>query len=134
MNRRAFLALSTACALPWSGEAHAFLDHAYAPATWRDLRNSDQTVVLFFRADWSLTCQIKEEIIARLIAENPRFENLTFLDIDWDTFGASRMTEGLRVNRRSTLVVMKQGREIARLENEPHEDKLRALLETAMAA
>lgn len=133
MNRRRFLTLSTA-AIATPGLAHAFLDLEYAPATWRNLRDTDQTVVLFFKADWSLTCQIKEDIIADLLQDTPEFQRITFVDVDWDTFGPSQMAERLKINRRSTLVVMKQGQEIARLENDPQPYKLRAVLETALAA
>jgi hypothetical protein len=133
MNRRRFLTLSAAAAAT-PGLAHAFMDLEFAPATWRDLRQTDQTFVLFFKADWSLTCQIKEDIIADLIREEPAFRQITFVDVDWDTFGPSQMAERLKINRRSTLLVMKQGEEIARLENAPQPDKLRSLLETALAA
>ncbi len=133
MNRRRFFSLSAA-ALALPGTTHAFVDLQYAPQTWRELRQTDETVVLFFRAEWSLTCQIKQDIITDLVADTPAFGQITFMDIDWDTFGRSQMTERLKVKRRSTLVVMKRGQEIARLENEPQPDKLRALLETALAA
>ncbi len=133
MHRRRFLALSTsAIALPGAG--YAFLDLDYSPAVWRDLRQSDETVVLFFRASWSLTCRIKEDMIADLMAMDPRFETISFVNIDWDTFGQSQMTERLGVKRRSTLIVMKQGNELARLENDTRKEKIRTLLETALRA
>jgi thiol:disulfide interchange protein len=133
MQRRQFIA-ATGAAMALPASAQAFLDLEYAPGTWRALAETDETVVLFFRADWSLTCQIKQDMITDLIAETPEFARLTFLDIDWDTFGPSQMAEQLKVSRRSTLIVMKRGEEIARLENDPQPDKLRSLLETALAA
>jgi hypothetical protein len=44
------------------------------------------------------------------------------------------MTERLKVTRRSTLLVMKNGTEVARLVNEPQARKVRALLDAALAA
>ena len=112
----------------------AYPAQTYSPAVWRDLRETDQTVVLNFRASWSLTCQIKADLIAEALADNPAYNNLVFLDVDWDTFGPSQMTQRLKVERRSTLLVMKNGTEVARLVNEPHARKVRALLDAALAA
>ncbi|MEM8693585.1 MAG: thioredoxin family protein [Pseudomonadota bacterium] len=132
MHRRAFLISSAACLMPLGASAYPAI--GFAPQTWRDLRETDQTVILNFRASWSLTCQIKAELIADLLAENPAYRALTFVDVDWDTFGPSQMTKRMNVTRRSTLVVMKGGDELARIENEPYAPKIRALLDTAIAA
>ena len=133
MNRRAFFLLSaSALALPHS--AWAYSSVMFRADEWPDLRKSDQTLVLNFRAKWSLTCQIKLELIANLIAQNPDYGNLTFVDVDWDTFGQSVMTQRMKITRRSTLVVMKQGREVTRIVNEPYERNMRAFLDLALAA
>lgn len=131
MHRRVFL-FSTAAFLPTL--ALGYPAETFSPAIWRTVRNTDQTVVLNYRASWSLTCQIKADLIAEAIVENPDYARLTFIDVDWDTFGASQLTERLKVKRRSTLLVMKNGTEIARLENEPYAHKVRSLLDTALAA
>lgn len=132
MHRRTFLLSASALAYP--AVAMAYPAQTYSPAVWRDLRETDQTVVLNFRASWSLTCQIKADLIAEALADNPAYNNLVFLDVDWDTFGPSQMTQRLKVERRSTLLVMKNGTEVARLVNEPHARKVRALLDAALAA
>lgn len=105
----------------------------FSPDEWRALRKTDQTVILNYRAKWSLTCQTKLELIAKLISENPAYGALTFVDVDWDTFGRSQMTQRLKITRRSTLVVMKQGKEITRIVNEPYERNMRAFLDAALA-
>ena len=137
MNRRAFLTMTTASliagtALPHMAQAYTSLP--FTPAEWARIRDSNETVILNWRASWSLTCQIKLELIAKLIGENPAYSNLTFVDIDWDTFGQSVLTNRMKVTRRSTLVVMKGKREIIRIENEPYERKIRALLDAALSA
>lgn len=133
MNRRAFLLLSaSALALPHGALAYSSV--TFRAHEWSDLRKSEQTLVLNFRASWSLTCQIKLELIAKLIAENPDYSKLVFVDVDWDTFGRSQMTQRMKITRRSTLVVMKQGKEITRIVNEPYERNMRAFLDQALAA
>lgn len=132
MHRRAFLLLSTAALIP--GTAFAYPAQEFSPAVWSDLRDTDQTVILNYRATWSLTCQIKADLIAEALADNPSYGQLLFVDVDWDTFGRSQLTERLKVKRRSTLLVMKNGKEVARLVNEPYARRVRALLDTALAA
>lgn len=131
MHRRTFL-LSAAALIP--SAAFSYPAETFSPAIWRDLGAGTQTVVLNYRASWSLTCQIKAELIGDALVANPEYNRLVFVDVDWDTFGRSQLTERLKVNRRSTLLVMKNGTEVARLENQPYEREVRALLDTALAA
>ncbi|WP_299047624.1 thioredoxin family protein [uncultured Tateyamaria sp.] len=132
MHRRTFLLTASALAVP--GGAIAYPAQTFTPAVWRDLRETNQTLVMNFRAAWSLTCQIKADLIAEALADTPAYANLTFVDVDWDTFGPSQMTQRLKVERRSTLLVMKNGTEVTRLVNEPYARPVRALLDAALAA
>jgi len=131
MHRRTFL-MSTLAAVPTM--ALSYPAQTFSPAVWDSLKDQDQTVVMNFRASWSLTCQIKADLIAEALADDPRYGQLTFVDVDWDTFGPSQMTQRLKVERRSTLLVMKNGTEITRLVNEPYARRVRALLDAALAA
>lgn len=133
MNRRTLLATAIPfVALPTLAQAFSFIQ--YTPARWDELKKSDQTVILNFRASWSLTCNQKLEMIVQLIAENPEYQNLSFVDIDWDTYGQSVLASRLKVTRNSTLVIMKQGKEVSRIVNQPYERKIRTFLDTALAA
>lgn len=131
MHRRTFL-LSTACLIPSIASAYPAED--FTPAVWQDMSASEETFILNYRASWSLTCQIKAELISQALSENPDYSRLTFVDIDWDIYGRSQLTKKLNVNRRSTLLVIKRSEEVARLENEPYARKVRALLDKALAA
>lgn len=133
MYRRAFL-LSSAAALALPQSAAAVTTLTFNPTDWRAQRDTDDIFILNYRAKWSLTCDIKLELIAKLLAENPDYARLTFIEVDWDTFGRSQMTQRLKVTRRSTLVVMKRGKEITRIENQPYERKMRAFLDAALDA
>lgn len=132
MHRRRFLLSCAATLVPPA--VLAYPSKPFSPSVWRDLRETDQVVILNYRATWSMTCQIKSDLIAEAIADNPAYGRLIFVDVDWDTFGHSQMTERLRVKRRSTLLVMKNGTEIARLVNAPYARQVRGLLDTALAA
>ena len=131
MQRRNFIA--GLAATPFvTTRAMAYSAEAYTPARWDELRQLDNPVVLNFRASWSLTCQIKADILAQLMQEEPRYRALPFVEVDWDTFGPSRLTTRLKVKRRSTLVGMRAGREVTRLENLPYERNIRAFLDTML--
>lgn len=133
MKRRTLLtALPAALCLPRMALAYAPVP--YAPDAWKALRETDATFVLNFRASWSLTCARKAEILAALLAENPTYESLRFVEVDWDTFGPSVWVDKLKVERRSTLIAMRKGREIARVVNQPDIRLLRAFLDTAIDA
>ena len=133
MNRRTFLmASATSLFLPISAHAYSFIP--YTPAAWNGLKQSDQTVILNFRASWSLTCNQNLELIAQLLGQNSDYRNLTFVDVNWDHYGQSVMASRLKVKRHSTLIVMKMGVEVTRMVNEPYEGKMRALLDAALAA
>ncbi|MFT5787252.1 MAG: thioredoxin 1 [Ascidiaceihabitans sp.] len=133
MNRRNFLmASATSLFLPISAHAYSFIP--YTPAAWDGLKQSDQTVILNFRASWSLTCNQNLELIAQLVGQNSDYRNLTFVDVNWDHYGQSVMASRLKVKRHSTLIVMKKGVEVTRMVNEPYERKMRALLDAALAA
>lgn len=133
MNRRAFLT-ATAAALVLPHMASAFQVRSFTPALWDEVRATEQVVILNFRTNWSLTCQIKQELIAQAISENPKYGSLQFIEVNWDTYGRSRTAERLKVERRSTLLVMKNGNEVARLVNAPEARKIRSLMDAALAA
>jgi thioredoxin 1 len=133
MNRRTFLmATATTLLLSLSASAYSFVQ--YTPAVWGELKKTDQTVILNFRANWSLTCNQNLELIAQLIGQNPDYNSLTFVDVDWDHFGQSVMASRLKVKRHSTLIVMKNGVEVTRIVNEPYKRKIRTFLDAALAA
>jgi hypothetical protein len=134
MKRRAFLSFGAAAVVMPQAAAAGYEAIPYRWGMGTDLRQSDQTVIWNFRSSWSLTCQIKEELLAGLKTRNPEYRKLTFIDVDFDTYGPSQWVERLKVERRSTLVAMKGGVEIARVENEPYEEPLRRLLDTALNA
>ena len=133
MQRRVFLSvLGASCLVP--GLSRAYSAQAFSPALWRAVREDSNVVVMNYRASWSYTCQMKADILHRLLDLNADYRNLTFVEVDWDTFGRSVLTDRLGVKRNSTLLVMKGGSELARLEAEPYERKIRKLLDTALAA
>ncbi len=134
MQRRQFMSLGAAALVVPSGARAAYEATEYEWGMRADLRDTDKTVIYNFRSSWSLTCQIKEDLLAELKSENHAYRDLLFVDVDYDIYGPSQWVERLGVRRRSTLVAMRAGDEIARVENEPDKARLQRLLDAALAA
>lgn len=71
-------------------------------------------------------------MLKKLRASYPQYDkSITFILIDWDTFGSHAVTTSRKVPRRSTMVLIKGGTEIGRLVAQISEQKIRALLDKA---
>ncbi|MFK7874885.1 MAG: thioredoxin family protein [Paracoccaceae bacterium] len=132
MQRRFFCLSFAACAVP--SVASSYPSVPYVRETWEDLQSRSDKIVLNWRATWSLTCQRKSEILGQLVVENPSYTAITFVDVDWDTFGPSVWAERLKIKRRSTLVAMRNKREITRIENKPDIVSVRRFLDAVLDA
>lgn len=131
MKRRDFLMLTAAgAALPFAAHA-APMD--YEPGLLKKHLKAGETVFLDFKADWCGTCRAQERVINALKAQNPSYEaNVTFINVDWDTYGKSQLVARMRIPRRSTLVVLKGDEELGRIVADTREDKIRELMDIAL--
>jgi len=133
MDRRLFLtALSATALLPLSGRA-APLD--YAPGMINDRLDAGETIFLDYKASWCGTCMAQERVLTRLKAANPAYEaNITFINIDWDTYRRTEVVSSLNVPRRSTLIAIGPDRaEIGRIVAGTGEAEIKALMDAALA-
>jgi hypothetical protein len=74
-------------------------------------------------------------VINALIKEDPAYKTaITFMNVDWDTWGESAIVKEMKIPRRSTLVVLKGSKELGRLVADTSEANIRALMDTALAA
>ena len=133
MNRRDFLALSaTALALPRAAFA-APLD--YTPGLVDARLEAGETLFLDFKASWCGTCKAQEKVINALKAENPAYaDNITFINVDWDSYAKADLTRRLKIPRRSTLVVLRGSEELGRVVADTSRDGIKALMDTALKA
>lgn len=135
MNRRFFLSIaSAAVVMPLASRATAApLD--YTPGLVDQRLKAGETVFLDFKASWCTTCRAQERVLDALKAANPAYEQaITFINVDWDTYGSSDLSKSLKIPRRSTLVVLKGGEELGRIVAETSESSIKGLMDTALAA
>ena len=73
-------------------------------------------------------------MLKKLRAGHPEYnKNITFVLVDWDTYKNAEVTTSRRIPRRSTMVLIKDGKEIGRLVAETNEREIQALLIKAVA-
>ena len=72
-------------------------------------------------------------MLKKLRASDPEYDkSITFVLIDWDTFGSPAVTTDRKIPRRSTMVLIKGGTETGRLVTEINERKIKALLDNGL--
>ena len=136
MKRRTFLATAagaaSASALPLAARA-SMVD--YTPGLINERLAAGETLFIDFYASWCGTCQAQNRVIDALWAENPAYlEEITFVRVDWDTYGRSELSMGLNIPRRSTLVAIAPDRtEIGRLIAQTGRDDIKGLMDQALA-
>jgi len=140
MNRRDFLSLSAAVTLaapfalrPGAAQAAPMLE--YAPGLIEQRLAKGEVLLVDYHAVWCTTCAAQSRAIQALQAENPAYEQrVTFIRVDWDTYWNQPVTTARNVPRRSTLLVLKGDQELGRIVAGTSKAKIKALLDTALAA
>ena len=87
-------------------------------------------VAVVFHADWCPTCRAQAPVLKGL-TQTPEFKSVTLYVADFDT--ESALKKSLGVTKQSTIVVFKNGREVARSTGDTQRDNLAALLRHAIA-
>ena len=94
------------------------------------MRAAGKPVAVVFHADWCPTCRAQAPVLKRLM-QSPALRSLTLYVADFDTQKA--LERSLRVTQQSTIVVFKDGKEVARSTGETQQPALSALLERAVS-
>ena len=134
MNRRTLILSGAATlVLPALPALAAPLD--YKPGLTKERLDAGETVFLDFKASWCGTCRAQERVLEALKAANGDYEkNITFINVDWDTYGNSVMADRLKIPRRSTLVALKGKQEIGRIVADTSGRNIKKLMDAALAA
>ncbi len=93
-------------------------------------RAAGKPVAVVFHADWCPTCRAQAPLLKDL-AKTPALKPLTLYVADFDTEKALRQSLG--VIKQSTIVVFKDGKEVARSTGDTQQESLAALLRHAIS-
>jgi len=136
MDRRSLLTTASAAALAGllPGAALAYQSTAYKPGVLKTALRRGDTVILDYFATWCTTCKAQHRVIDELIRENPAYQSeITWILVDWDTYGRADITRRYNVPRRSTLIALKGEKEIGRIVAGTAKGQIKALLDAALS-
>lgn len=133
MKRRDFIALTAAATLAPLTLSAEVVD--YTPGMAQAALANGETVFLDFSATWCGTCAAQDRVINALRDENPDYDaNITFIKVDWDDYGNGDLSNALKIPRRSTLVVLKDDKELGRVIAGTARKQIKKLMDTALKA
>ena len=70
--------------------------------------------------------------MSALLDGSPKYQAITVMMVDWDTFKDAPITSELKIPRRSTLVMFKEGEEVARVIAQTSESAITELFDTVI--
>lgn len=131
-RRELFLGASMLALVPFAAQAAEYL--VYEPGLPEQRLAAGETVLLDVYAPWCGTCRAQSRAMQDLRAANPAYDAaITFIRMDWDTFGRSDYARSLGVQRRSTLILMRGDQILGTIVADTRADSIRALLDLALA-
>ncbi len=134
MNRRTLLKAGLGLATISAG-GNAFAEYnavEYSPEILQSALDSGEPVLLGFHATWCSVCRAQERRISALIDNNEAYAKVRIISVDWDTYGNSKLAKELRIPRRSTLVMFKNGEEVGRVVAQTGQEAIEELFKAAV--
>lgn len=98
---------------------------AFGTVNFAEALESGAPVVVHVHATWCPTCRAQKPILTKLLAE-PRFKSVRAFEIDYDS--EKDAMRKLAAPDRSTILVLKSGKEVARSVGDTGEETIAALI------
>lgn len=89
------------------------------------LNKSGKPALVFIHADWCPTCRAQDKVLEKLLPAD-EFKDITTLKVDFDT--QKSVVKAFGVQYQSTLIVFKNGHEVARMTGETDRELIAQLL------
>lgn len=132
MNRRDVLIMGGATLL-LAGRAGA-TNIDYTPGLVQQRLAAGETLFVDFFAPWCSTCRTQERHVEAIRAENPAYDSaMSFIRVDWDTYGRGELAQSLEIPRRSTLVVLRGDDELGRIVAGTSRSAIQALMDLGLS-
>ncbi|HTD03056.1 thioredoxin family protein [Undibacterium sp.] len=114
-----------------SGAAFAMsiAGQTYTQAEFDSLQKSGKPTLVMVHADWCPTCRAQDPLLLDLL-QTPALKGITALSVDFDT--QKDVLRSFHVSKQSTLIVFKDGKEVARSTGDTNKDSLASLLKKAL--
>lgn len=105
----------------------------YAPPLLADFETAGTPYLLDFSATWCTTCHAQERVMDALQAENPAYDAIPVLRVDWDTYRGGQLVADMAIPRRSVLVMMQGKTELGRIVAGTGRDQIAALFDLGVS-
>ena len=131
LNRRSFVSLAVACALPFAASAAETIE--YTPGVIEEALAEGKTVLVDYAAEWCTTCHRQQRVIGSLRGANPAYSDaMTFVTVDWDQYGRHAVATSRNIPRRSTLILLRGDQELGRIVAGTSQSQIKALLDLGL--
>jgi len=97
----------------------------FASANFAAAQQAGGPVVVHIDATWCPTCRAQKPILSKLLAD-PRFSKFKAFSVDYDS--EKPVMRELAAPDRSTILVFRKGKEVARGTGDTSEEKIAALM------
>lgn len=94
-----------------------------------DIEKQGKSAVISTHADWCSTCKAQDKVLAKFMKE-PDYKNIVFYQVDYDN--QKDLLKTLKVRSQSTIIVYKNGKEVARATGDTKEAALSKLTRQAI--
>jgi len=71
--------------------------------------------------------------VRALVESNPDYASVLLIRADWDKHRRTKLTEDLKIPRRSTLLMFKDGQEIARVIAQTNKDAIEEMFKAVVS-
>lgn len=129
MPSRRHVALFAALVVAAPFAAHAAGVMQFASANFEAANKAGSPVVVHIDATWCPTCRAQKPILSKLLAD-PKYKSVKAFSVDYDS--EKPVMRELSAPDRSTILVFKKGKEVARSTGDTTEDKISALIDKAL--
>lgn len=102
---------------------------SFSAAAFKSAAASGEPVLIEFHADWCPTCRAQEKVVNALV-DQADFSNVIVLRVLFDT--EKDLLKRFGVRQQSTLILFKDGKEVARAVGETSSDGIADLLKKAI--
>jgi thioredoxin 1 len=125
VNRRSILIASLAAASLAVSPALAATGPAFDANAFADAQKAGRPILVAIHASWCPTCKAQAPIVSELRAD-PRFKNLAYFEIDFDS--QKDLVNRFGARMQSTLIVFKGDKEEGRSVGDTNRDSIYALV------
>jgi thiol-disulfide isomerase/thioredoxin len=94
-----------------------------------DIEKKGKSAVISTHAEWCSTCKTQDKVLAGFM-KDPEYKNVIFYQVDYDN--QKDLLKALKVRTQSTIIVYKNGKEVARATGDTKEAALSKLTRQAI--